>query len=103
MKSINEKELIISLIKDNLISTRLISGLAALGLDPIHYDLHLSTTIFILMGIKDDNEELFEEYMELCKQVMQLDFFEYPELLDSHAEGIYVRLTVKSNKKHLEF
>lgn len=99
MKLINEKNLIISLIKDNLVSTRLISGLAALGLDPVYYDLHLSTTIFNLIGIREDDDELFEEYLELCKQVIQLDIFEYPELLDSSAHGIYNRLISKSSRK----
>lgn len=47
-----KEELIISLIKDHLTNTRLVSGLTAIGLDPYHYDLHLGTTIFKLIGIK---------------------------------------------------
>lgn len=94
----NQKELIICLIKDHLTNTRLVSGLIKLGLEPYHYDLHLGTTIFKLIGIKDEDDSLFEEYLKLCEQVTQMNVFEYPELLDSYAQLIYKRLITESNK-----
>lgn len=50
----NNKELIVSLIKDNLINTRLVHGLDLLGLDSGNYHIHLSQTIFNLIGIEDN-------------------------------------------------
>ena len=52
-KNIEEKELIISLIRDNLITIKLISGLNALGLHADDYTTFLSNTIFLLMGFKN--------------------------------------------------
>lgn len=94
----NKEELIISLIKDHLTNTRLVSGLIKLGLEPYHYDLHLGTTIFKLIGIKDEDDCLFEEYLKLCDQATQMDFFEYPEILDSCAQLIFKRLIVESDE-----
>jgi len=88
----NNKELIISLIKDNLINTRLVHGLDLLGLDSGNYHVHLSQTIFNLIGIEDNRDELFEEYIEMCEQVTQMEIFKYPELLENHAKGIYKKL-----------
>ena len=89
---ISQKELIISLIKDNLINTRLVHGLDTLGLDSGNYHVHLGQTIFNLIGIEDNRDDLFEEYIEMCEQVTQMDIFKYPELLDNHAKGIYKKL-----------
>lgn len=54
-----QQEIIIRLIKDHLVNTRLIHGLSALGLCPDDYYLHLSDTIFKMIGIPDENEELY--------------------------------------------
>lgn len=86
------ENLIINLIKDNLRNTRLVHGLDLLGLNTENYHLHLSLTIFNLIGIIDNRDELFEEYRELCELITQMDISKYPELLDSHAKGIYKRL-----------
>ncbi len=37
-----QKNLVIALIKDDMISSKLVSGLNQIGLDAIHYHLHLS-------------------------------------------------------------
>lgn len=87
-----KKQLIISLIRDSLINTRLIHGLEKLGLDSGNYYVHLGGTVFDLMGIKGDRDDLFEEYMEMCEQATQIDIFKYHELLNSSAQGIYERL-----------
>ena len=50
----DQKQLIVSLIKDDLIHTKLIYGLEALGLNALDYHLHLSETVFELLGIPDD-------------------------------------------------
>ena len=75
MKAKNKKRLILSLIKDDLINVKLLNGLNVIGLNADNYFLHLSETIFKIMGF-DDNEEtetIFERYMELAKRVMFID------------------------------
>ncbi|MBA3704370.1 MAG: hypothetical protein H0W84_00275 [Bacteroidetes bacterium] len=86
----NQENLIISLIKDNLINTRLVNGLDKLGLDASNYSLNLSDTIFKLMEI--DEEELFERYLGWCEEATKRDIFKHPELLEIYATEIYRKL-----------
>ena len=91
-----EKELIVSLIKDDLTNIRLVAGLDKLGLDSGDYYLHLSETIFKLVGITVDDEDFFEEYMEESKTVLNIDIFRHPELLNSLAHTLYHKLIEES-------
>ena len=92
LKNIGEKELIISLIKDDLTNIRLVHGLESLGLNSGDYYLHLSETIFKLVGIKIDDEDFFEEYMGECRTVNNIDIFKHSELLNSLAHSLYNKL-----------
>lgn len=85
--------LIISLIKDDLIHSRLINGLNILGLDASPYFLHLSDLIFQLMGLDDksNNEELYQEYLKLAKKTSMIEV-EDDEALSKLALEIYIRL-----------
>lgn len=78
---ISQKELIISLIKDNLTNTHLVNGLDLLGMDSANYYLYLSETIFKLVGITIEDEDFFEEYMDECRTVNNIDIFKHPALL----------------------
>ena len=100
MKAKKEKELIISLIKDDMINAKLVRGLNALGLDAGNYFLHLSETIFSLIGFKDDekSEGLYEEYLLLTKQAMPVDIAESDEPLDALALEIYLFLKTKKGE-----
>lgn len=100
MQSINEKEFIIGLIKDDLTNIRLVHGLDLLGLDSGNYYLHLSETIFKLIGITIDDEDFFEEYMGECKTVININIFEYPELLNSLAHSLYNKLIEHKSETH---
>ena len=95
-----DKTDILSLIKDDLIHTRLVYGLEKLGLNADNYTHNLSETIFKLLEIKDENEVLFEKYIEDCRTVCSIDIFKYPELLDSMAHRLYTNLT--EDDKHKE-
>lgn len=99
MKKISNKKLILSLIKDDLINSKLNIGLANLGLQPDLYLLGISETVFALMGIKDDErgEALFEHYLELRQKVEAIDLTKSYEFLDSLALEIYNDL-VKQKK-----
>ncbi len=97
---ISQKELIISLIKDNLTNTRLVNGLDLLGMDSGNYYLNLSETIFKLIGITIDDEDFFEEYMDECRTVNNIDIFKHPELLNSLALSLYNKLIEEYKSKY---
>ena len=90
----NERELIISLIKDDLINQKLVNGLEDLGLSAGDYLLHASTMVFKLMGIAETgiNEYIFEQYLNLSEKVKEVDVTEGHYKLDALAEEIYAYL-----------
>ena len=97
MKHFTERTLIIALIKDDLINTRLVNGLNAIGLNADDYLLHLSDTIFKLLGIGDDaaGETIFEWYMDSLKRVDQINICEDAEALNELATQIYLELLLE--------
>lgn len=92
----DNKELIISLIKDDLINTKLISGLENLGIDAELYLLGISDAIFVLMGIDDSKkgEKLFEYYLELRQEVEKIKPKCFTNQLGKLAEEIYNKLLI---------
>jgi hypothetical protein len=78
MKAIplSKKELIMSLLRDHLVSYRLVQGLLKEGLDSNNFDLYMSETIFQLMGFgnSEEEEKLFEEFLNWSEKVMSIDF-----------------------------
>ncbi len=93
------KKLILSLIKDDLVNTKLVNGLDALGLNAQDYLLHLSDTIFKVMGIKDDEkgEKLFEHYLDLKDNVRFIESVKSHEAFDDLALAIYIELVSKKS------
>ena len=99
-KNIEEKELIISLIRDNLITIKLISGLNALGLHADDYTTFLSNTIFLLMGFKNHKKGdfIFENiYLANAEKVKHIDFSSSTEELDVLSQEIYAELIFAKN------
>ncbi|MFY9309955.1 MAG: hypothetical protein WAQ28_12980 [Bacteroidia bacterium] len=95
----NQKKLIINLIKDNLINTRLVKGLNDLGFNAGQFDLHLGETILELMNIKIGDEQ-FDGYIELFERSHEVDIIQKPELIKNIAEKIYRHLVkIKSNSQ----
>ena len=92
------KQLIITLIKDHLIVTRLVNGLNRLGLQGDYY-IHASDTVFDLLGISEE-EDLYEEFLDWCNEATKLDLYKYPKYLDNAARSIYKLL--KKEIKYLE-
>jgi hypothetical protein len=95
MEAINNKELIISLIRDNLINTKLLLGLNNLGLIADDYALHLGDTIFELMGFEPNEQSdfLFEKvFMANSEKVIQIDFSESKNELTLLSMQIYNEL-----------
>jgi hypothetical protein len=89
MNTIDKQTIIIRLIKDHLIHTRLINGLNTLGLSAENYYLHLSDTIFKMIGISDEKEELYEVYLDWCTKISQTNVFTDQQLMDEYAKEIY--------------
>jgi hypothetical protein len=94
----DKRKLVINLLKDHLINARLINGLKILGFHSEDYQLHLSDTIFELLEI-DDEDELFESYLEWCTQLTERDLLKDSELLNIYANGMYEMLLSETKGK----
>jgi len=97
----HNKTLILSLIKDDLILTQFITGLNTLGLDAGKYYLHLSQSIFILMGFGDFNteNELYEEYFDFADKATTVNLLEHPKQLNKIALELYNKLMAEKEKR----
>lgn len=64
------KELIIALIREDLVHQRLLSGLNNLGLHADDYSLNLSELIFSLLGYEAGTvpDRLYERYLQLREE-----------------------------------
>ena len=72
-----KKALVIGLIKDGLINSKLVNGLNSLGLDANDYNISVGDTIFVLMGFKNDelNDLSFENvYLSISEKIKYIDF-----------------------------
>jgi hypothetical protein len=77
MEEMNKQELILALIRDNLINMKLVGGLNALGLIADDYYLNLGDTVFKLMGFEasEKSDLIFEKvFMANSEKVSQIDF-----------------------------
>jgi hypothetical protein len=85
------EKLILSLIKDDLIHTKLVTGLQQLGLKSDNYFLNLGDTIFNLMGFEDnaETETIYERYMELTRRSLQIDISQSHKAIEHFAMEIY--------------
>jgi hypothetical protein len=97
---LSKKQLIISLIKDDLINSKLLHGLDRLGLYADDYMLHLADTIFKLLEIPEDenNEELFMYYMEQRKRTQNISIKSHHPF-EALALDIYIALKSRKSKK----
>jgi hypothetical protein len=99
---LSTKKLIISLIKDDLIHTKLIHGLEALGLSALNYHLHLSETVFEIMRFPQDesSEPDLEYYLGELKKANRFNMNGSHKAFDTLALSIYTELERrKSNAK----
>jgi hypothetical protein len=102
MTANNNHKLIQSLIKDDLINSKLVAGLNDLGLDAGAYFLHLTETIFELLEIPagKDSDQIFEYYLEEMKRVKAIDLSKsYGELEELTAE-IFEQLVEMKGQLH---
>jgi hypothetical protein len=97
----NKEKLILSLIKDDLINTCLIQKLQGIGLYTDYYSLHLSITVFELMGFEDSEktDEIYERYLELCERAALVDIMESNNGMERLAVEIYEKIFLKRRNK----
>jgi hypothetical protein len=90
MEEIDKTELILSLIKDNLVNMKLINGLNNLGLIADDYYLNLGDTVFKLMGFEasDKNDLIFEKvFLANSEKIDQINI--------SHSKEEAMRLSME--------
>lgn len=101
------KDLIKSLLRDHLVAYRLTEGLLRIGLDSLNFDLYLSETIFRLMGFgsSEEDEELFEEFLNWSQKVMNIDFLgeDRVEPLNDLRDEIYRKLKREQKLRRLKY
>lgn len=88
----DKKEIILSLIKDDLINSRLMSILCNAGLNPINYYLNLKETIFKLAGLLIKRDDFLTDFENASRITSDVDIFDNPEVLHAIAESLYKRL-----------
>jgi hypothetical protein len=89
-----QRELIVSLIRDDLINSKLVYGLGDIGLNADEYLLHLSDTVFQLMGL-DNTDELTEQYIQFTCPIKEIDIFDRNGTLEKFATEIYNKLLLQ--------
>lgn len=98
------KTLILSLIVDDLINTKLVCGLNQLGLEASDYTLHASSTIMNLMRIKTAPlrwENIHDEYLSMTRKIVHIDIQESPRLVRTLAEEIYDVLKLRKEEERI--
>ena len=104
--SLSKKDLIKSLLRDHLVSYRLIQGLLKTGLDSLNFDLRIDETLFQLMGFgsSEEEEKLFEEFLNWSEKIMSIDFSEEgrSEALNDLRDEIYRKLKREQKLRKLE-
>jgi hypothetical protein len=86
------KNLVISLIKDDLVNNKLVSGLNNLGLSASDFHLGLSDTILTLMQLDCENDSIQDAYFNLTQQCSLLNLSDLANRalqLDNLANNIY--------------
>lgn len=97
MNIYSEKDLILSLIKDDLTHSKLLFQLNEIGLDTSDHYLNLPDTIFRLLEFKNDHlsETIYQQYRRLVNDAMVLNKDQFRKSLDAVAVRIYSTLLTK--------
>jgi hypothetical protein len=91
-----DKNLIISLIKDDLTNNKLVSGLNNIGLNASDYHLQLSETILTMIGLDTEDDSIHDLYFKLTQQSESLDLSNIgtrEQQLNAMAQSIYSELS----------
>jgi hypothetical protein len=91
------ENIVISLIKDDILNCKLTTSLNELGLNADEYLLNISESIFILLGFENriNEESTFEMYIELLKQFPKTNPIVSYQAIHEQAIFIYHELRKK--------
>ncbi|HSH64261.1 MAG TPA: hypothetical protein VLB84_00335 [Bacteroidia bacterium] len=105
MKNIknDKEEILLSLIKDDLVNSRLMNILHSAGLNPINYYLNLKETIFKIAGLVINKEDALDHYYKAIQIVNDVDIFKNPEVLDRIAVSLYKNLVISLKPLNEEY
>lgn len=94
MKAIKKKQLILTLLKNDLLNARLVFGLNALGLEAGEYLLNRSPAVLQLLGYRKEqiSDEPNAYYQDLLERAKYLRHTEDRTGLDALATEMYGRL-----------
>jgi hypothetical protein len=97
----SKKELVFSLIKDDLTNVHLVGGLRRIGLNTDNHDLYLSETIFKIIGFteSDQNDNLDEEYFNRSQKAVDINILEHSKEIDNLVSEIYIWLMEEKKKR----
>lgn len=96
MKIKKRKKMLISLITDDLLHSKLIAGLEELEIQMENYYLQLSSTIIDLMGFEGEhNEYMFQYYLDLKKRAKFINNFKDNKEMKKLARDIYHNLQLQ--------
>jgi len=82
-------QLVLSLIKDDLVNSKLINSLIGMGIDATNYSLNLRNVILKLMGFKTVNDQTHEKYFDFTLRSQDIDFVANPGLLNPLVQEIF--------------
>ena len=101
---INNRQLILSLIKDDLINSKLVNTLNSIGIDASDYGIKAGDLVFMLMGFKDSphTELIRDHYLELSKRTKHIDVAGHAKLFHGLALEIYEYLVAVCPKPVVE-
>jgi hypothetical protein len=84
-----ENELLLSLINDHIIHSRLLSGLSLTGLDAESFYLKASDTVFKLSALNDDEDESrYDYYLTMVDRINLFDATRWREQVQPLANEI---------------
>lgn len=93
------KEMIVSLIADDLVHFKLIEGLDTLGLDTTIYSIDIGSTILKLMNVPvEHDEKLFVYYLSLRTPALSIDLHDGNHHVRKLAVAIYEKLEKKKRR-----
>ncbi|MBI3133660.1 MAG: hypothetical protein HYZ14_03195 [Bacteroidetes bacterium] len=99
MRKKKKQRLVLSMIQDDLVNTKLLIILDQLSPDTAYYCLNISSNIFELMGLDKDNpknERIYEQYLRYCKKVHRIDLKNGRKKLEDLAKKIYAFLCLQN-------
>jgi len=99
MKNKKLDPLILSLIKADLVNTKLIVGLQQAGLGVENFYTDLAGSIFDLIGFLERDDDLFDHYYNLLGEFEEMDVYEFQERLNAITRKIYRRLLQEKEKR----